>query len=210
MITFNHRSFIDELQKLATALTNEEQRDQVLQFAGLGATAAPVVQATKNLITHGKVSPFSSKSRFLASNLVGGALSGGAVPVIQHALSAKAQDRARARAKADAFVKQLPADLTQVKSAAIRAGGVVGGHIIKAAVMNLTGRDNRTPFQGGTQFPTEGSKTKARQFGQAAKNKAEVGPAPLMGKLNKTNMTTVKDVSVKMPTAKGSLPQIGG
>lgn len=80
---------------------------------------------------------------------------------------------------------------------------------VKQAVMNLTGRDNRTPFQGGTQFPTEGSKTKSDQLGQAAKNKAEVGPAPLMGTLDKTKMTTLQDVSVKMPSAKGSLPKLG-
>ena len=80
---------------------------------------------------------------------------------------------------------------------------------VKEAIMNLTGRDNRSPFQGGTQFPTEGSKSKSNQLGQAAKNKAEVGPAPLMGSLDKTKMHTLQNAAVKMPSARGSLPKIG-
>jgi hypothetical protein len=80
----------------------------------------------------------------------------------------------------------------------------------KEAQANMTGRDNRTPFVGGTQFPTEGSKSKAQSLHRASVGKAEVGPAPLMGELDKTKMVPLGSVVPKMPTAKGSLPKIGG
>jgi len=49
------------------------------------------------------------------------------------------------------------------------------------AVENLTGRDNRSPFVGSTQFPTEGSKSFSRSL--LSGGSAEVGPNPkLMSK----------------------------
>lgn len=70
------------------------------------------------------------------------------------------------------------AQKTQVKSAeAMRAGS----------------RDNRTPFVGGTQFPTEGSKGLSRKLDQQSKAVAEQGPAPTYG-----GMQTVKYEVPKM------------
>lgn len=207
MIQYNHKSLIDELEKIAVRLSPEEQRTQALQFAGLGAVTAPAIAVAKNLVQYGKVSPFSNTKRFLAANIVGGGLTGGVLPVIQHKLERNMQDAARDRQ----MLARLDNAMTQVKTSAVKAGGMMGALLIeKAATMNLTGRDNRTPFVGGTQFPTEGSKSKAKQLGDLSKSKAEVGPAPLMGKLDKTKMTTLKDVSVKMPSAAGSIPPIGG
>lgn len=77
---------------------------------------------------------------------------------------------------------------------------------VKSAGVNLSGRDNRTPFVGMTQFPTEGSKAVAQKFDSAAKGAAEVGPAPLTPKLDRTNIVPLKEIIPSMPTAKGSLP----
>lgn len=71
---------------------------------------------------------------------------------------------------------------------------------------NLSGRDNRTPFVGQTQFPTEGSKSFSKKLHTAATGKAEVGPAPLMGKLDKTKMVPLQSVTPKTLTTKGMLP----
>ena len=75
-----------------------------------------------------------------------------------------------------------------------------------APSFRATGRDNRTPFQGGTQFPTESSKGFARKLHGKSADKAEVGPAPLMGEMDKTKMVPLGSVVPKMPSAKGSLP----
>lgn len=117
------------------------------------------------------------------------------------------QQQAKERSKMESLQKQL---MTQVKSAAVKRGARIGGQILKTALDNVTGRDNRTPFVGGTQFPTEGSKSKAKALHTASVNKAEVGPAPLMGTLDKTKMIPLGSVVPKMPTSKGSLPNIGG
>lgn len=77
---------------------------------------------------------------------------------------------------------------------------------VKTSADNLTGRDNRTPFIGKTQFPTEGSKAKAKSLDSASKDVAEVGPAPLTSQLDKTHQMPLKEVMITMPTAKGSLP----
>jgi len=91
-------SFSDELEKIAR-LTQSDERRQALQFAGLGAAAAPVVTGAKNLIAHGKISPFGAKlyRRWLPAQLVGGALAGGALPAIRHALERTNVGRAKAR-----------------------------------------------------------------------------------------------------------------
>lgn len=209
MINFDHRAFIDELQKLAVKLTPEEERRQMYQFAGLGAVAAPAVTVGKNLIQYGKVSPFAPVPRMLAANAIGGALGAGLVPVVRHGMERQMQEEARERRRAERALSEKNAELTRVKSAG-RLSAELAPSIAKAAMINATSRDNRTPWVGGTQFPTEGSKQKAKQFHAASVGKAEVGPAPLMGSLDKTKMVPLASVTPKMPTAKGSLPYAGG
>lgn len=85
------------LEKLGVRLTDEERRRQALQFAGIGAVSMPAVQAIKDLITHGKVSPSVPLKRWLPAQIVGGAFVGGALPAIQHALARSNLDKARAR-----------------------------------------------------------------------------------------------------------------
>lgn len=72
-----------------------------------------------------------------------------------------------------------------------------------------TGRDNRTPFVGGTQFPTANAIQPVMDRLEQSKGKAEVGPAPLMGKLDKSSTSTIKSQSVKMLTPAGMLPKLG-
>jgi len=72
-----------------------------------------------------------------------------------------------------------------------------------------TGRDNRTPFVGGTQFPTSQSKALSSKLLNQSKSRAEVGPTPSMTKMDKTNLSTLHGQSVKMPSAIGSLPKVG-
>lgn len=78
-------SFTDELEKISR-LTDEEERRQALQFAGLGAIATPVISGVTNLITHGKVSPWGSFRRWLPAQMVAGTLAGGALPTMRHML----------------------------------------------------------------------------------------------------------------------------
>ncbi len=51
-----------------------------------------------------------------------------------------------------------------------------------SAVGNLSGRDNRSSFTGGTQFPTESSKQPAKASLNKSITVAEAGPAPLTPK----------------------------
>jgi hypothetical protein len=72
-----------------------------------------------------------------------------------------------------------------------------------------TGRDNRTPFVGGTQFPTINASSTAKRLDSMSKSRAEVGPAPHLNALDRTGNNTIQDASVKMISPVGSLPKIG-
>lgn len=62
---------------------------------------------------------------------------------------------------------------------------------------NLSGRDNRTPFVGNTQMPTEASKAPAKKQLQESQDMAEFGPAPAQ-KANKDNFVkSLVDSAVK-------------
>ena len=96
----NVDAFFDELSKLAARLNKKERRGQAAQFAGLGAAAMPLAQGLSNVIQTGKLIPKGIKpGRWLAGNIVSGALAGGAVPAIRHAIERKSQEKARTRRK---------------------------------------------------------------------------------------------------------------
>jgi len=117
-------SFFDEMTKISTVDLNKgEKRRQALQFAGLGMAAAPVVSGIKNFISHGKLSPWTSKRRWLASSLVGGALAGGALPAAQHLMAQRNVGKARSRAEADRDIQRLaPGGVRRALRAAQRTG----------------------------------------------------------------------------------------
>ena len=89
-------SFADELEKISK-LTNDEERHQALQFAGLGAVATPVISGLANYITHGKVSPWGKFRRWLPAQMIAGTLAGGALPTIRHMLERSNLRSSRAR-----------------------------------------------------------------------------------------------------------------
>jgi hypothetical protein len=102
-------AFYDEMEKISVSLTSEEKRKQMLQFAGLGAVAAPVISGATNLVTHGAVSPFQKSlfRRWLPGQVVSGALAAGAIPAAQHALAQRNLGVARSRVKAEREMKRL-------------------------------------------------------------------------------------------------------
>ena len=83
--------------KHAIQLTDEERRRQALQFAALGTIAAPVAQGLGNLLTHGKIAPWSGKGRWLLGRMGTGLVGGAALPYAQHALERGMQETAQER-----------------------------------------------------------------------------------------------------------------
>ncbi len=71
---------------------------------------------------------------------------------------------------------------------------------VKTAAISATSRDNRTPFVGNTQFPTEGSKTQATQQLKSSKTVGVVGPNPSFNQLNRTNVNPGFKQAVQVPT----------
>ena len=72
----------------------------------------------------------------------------------------------------------------------------------EAASMGATSRDNRTPFTGGTQFPTEGSKTPAAQQLTQSRSLGNVGPNPSFNQLNRTGVNPISSQVPKIPQPK--------
>ena len=99
-------SFADEFVKIAV-LSGEDEKRQALQFAGLGGVAAPLISGAKNLISYGKVSPFGKLKRWLPAQIAGGALTGGALPTIRHALERKNVRLSKAREDVQKELGQL-------------------------------------------------------------------------------------------------------
>jgi len=110
---------------------------------------------------------------------------------------------AKAKAKYDdpGHYKKKAAEMTRVNSAS--------GRRILEKVASMTGRDNRTPFVGGTQMPTLDSKSVSNQIDTSSKSRAEMGPSPSFNALEKTQHSTIHDQAVKMPSSVGSLPKLG-
>lgn len=90
------------------------------------------------------------------------------------------------------------------KTAGVMTSGKTPGDAlldrIKAAAISATSRDNRTPFVGGTQFPTEGSKAQANQQLKASKTIGVVGPNPSFSQLNRTGVNPSYRQAVQVPT----------
>ena len=134
------------LEKLGVRLTEDEQKRQTAQFAALGATSVPAVSMTRNLITEGRAIPKNvHPARWGAGQLATGALLFGALPAARHLIERGTQEQAEERLRRHRISQ-----------------GMKEYWETKAKTAAMTGRDNRTPFVGGTQFPTEGSKQKAR------------------------------------------------
>ncbi len=114
-------AFSDELEKISR-LTKGDERRQALQFAGLGAATAPVVSGIKNLIAHGKISPFGASvaKRWLPAQVIGGALAGGALPAIRHALERTNVGRAKTRT-------DVKRELAKAKAEGIKVPEVTNG-----------------------------------------------------------------------------------
>ena len=94
-------AFVDELEKIAVELSAKEKRRQALQFGVLGAAAAPAISAIKNKVETGTMfAPGTNKKRWLAANLVGGALATGALPIFRHHIEQKNLAEAKARVRA--------------------------------------------------------------------------------------------------------------
>ena len=93
--------FVQEMTKHALQLSDEERKRQAVQFGALGTLAAPVAAGLGNLITHGKVAPWSKglvgKSRWLAGRMAGGLVGGAALPYAQHAIERGMQGDAQER-----------------------------------------------------------------------------------------------------------------
>lgn len=89
--------FVDELTKLAVSLTADERQQQAIQFAALGTAAAPIASGVGNLISHGKLSPWTSKPRWLAGRMAAGLIGGAALPYAQHAIERASQGTAQER-----------------------------------------------------------------------------------------------------------------
>jgi hypothetical protein len=112
-MTISLASFVDELCKIAaeTKLTPEEQRKQMLQFAGLGSVATPLISGAANLITHRKVSPWAPMRRWIPAQMMTGALAGGAVPAVQHLLARSNLAKARQRLSTERELRSLAPEL---------------------------------------------------------------------------------------------------
>lgn len=79
-------SFIDELQKIADQ-SAELRKREALQFAGMGATAGPIVGGLANLIMHGKPMPKDIPlHRWVPASMMTGAVYGGVIPILRHAI----------------------------------------------------------------------------------------------------------------------------
>jgi hypothetical protein len=94
-------AFIDELEKIGVELNQSEKRHQALQFAGMGAVAAPAIRAVQHKIEHGSFLPATNAKRWLGASVVGGALSMGALPIVRHHIERKNLESARARARTE-------------------------------------------------------------------------------------------------------------
>lgn len=145
--------FFDELTKISVELNKGEKQRQALQFAGLGMVAAPAVAGVSNLISHGKISPWSSVQRWLPARLVGGALVGGALPAAQHLIAQSNLRKADQRVESEKELRSLG-----VPTPAETPDPVIGQRPpetpapVKQA--SPTGADLRTPLMGNTKFPT--------------------------------------------------------
>ena len=97
------RSFSDELLKVATRLTEKEQRNQALQFAGLGAIGAPLTSMASRFVESGKfIDPEARKGpggikRWVIGQAIRGALAGGLLPIARHAIERRAEESAADR-----------------------------------------------------------------------------------------------------------------
>ena len=112
-------SFLDELEKIAAAVTlsPEEKRKQMFQFTGLGAVMVPTLSSAVSKMQTGKWIPSSAKSpkRWLGGALAQGLFWGGMLPTMQHAIARSNVDKAKARVAATKELQQLaPSGVHQV------------------------------------------------------------------------------------------------
>ena len=167
--------FFDELEKLGVRLTKGEEREQALQFAGLGAVAIPSMSAVQSKMQTGKwvpagipgKTPLSRFGRWLPGAAATGLFWGGALPTIQHALARKNIEKAKARRAG-----QKALELARPREVEMATTPNTIPVLPKTA--SEAGQDLRLPVMGGTKFPTGDSKVFANK--QLRMSSAEVGP----------------------------------
>lgn len=201
----------DTLAKLAGKFTQKEERTQARRFAVAGAGVVPAAAAISNLIESGRVIPKGVKAgRWLGGKVLGGAIVAGALPLIRRKITqgveAGADERRRRQAISDGL-KEYWATKGTTKSAEETRGKTKDAGI--DSTFKATSRDNRTPFVGSTQFPTESSKGPAGKLLGQSQGRSEVGPMPSFNQLSKEKISPLKDKSVKQLSTRGMLPKIG-
>lgn len=91
-------TFIDELQKIAGYLTNEEQNKKSLQYAAVGTAAMPVTAAVGNLVADGRIMPKGTNpARWLAGKAASGAILAGGVPLVRNIIDDNINEQATER-----------------------------------------------------------------------------------------------------------------
>jgi len=125
------QAFFDELEKIALKLSPDEERQQLGQFAGLGAATMPVIGGLSNMVQKGHPTGGVPLKRWLPAQVLTGALLGGAMPAVRHAMERKNVDNAKAR-------RMVARELLDAKS--------MGVDVARAAVRPRTGPvENRVP-----------------------------------------------------------------
>jgi hypothetical protein len=154
-----------------------------------GIVTGAMLQAadTSNLPLPRKLmhNPLARFALGVAPAVAAGATAGAGMHTLEGALRRRAQEKTRGK------------NDETTKTAGVSAG------------FKTTGRDNRTPFVGKTQFPTEGSKGVAGKLLGQSQSRTEVGPLPSFGALSKENVSTVQSKAVKQLSPVGSLPKLG-
>jgi len=141
-----------------------------------------------------------------------GAVAGGAIPLTRR--------MGESAAKGQGFFRSLKRG---VPTKGVITGALIGGVVLPAIgrIMDLKkGKDYgmKTAAMGGQDlrsfkpmagsFPTDDSKGHANKMLNQSQNAAEVGPNPAFTTL-KPKGPKLQDITVKMPSPKGSLPKIG-
>lgn len=104
------KSFFDELEKISreVQLNPSEKRQQAVQFAGLGLSTIPAMEALKSKIQTGKWVPRGmTGKRFLAGAGLGGIFWGGALPFAHHLIARRNIEKAESRRDAERELKKL-------------------------------------------------------------------------------------------------------
>lgn len=200
MISKKAQAILEKLGKL----NRREERNQALQFAGMGSLAVPVSSAVSNLIEKGHPTGGASLKRWLPARLAGGALAFGALPAVRHALERRNIQKSNLR-------RQLEKELEAQKIPVTKTSASKKKHMklrsktrpyraqtLLDKLSSESGADLRSPLMGGTKLPTGDSMSEAKK--QLQKHQSVGTP--------KRKETTFENI---VPTyGTNFLPKIGG